>query len=506
MDAEVEVIELPDPDEINDIVTMRELLRHLIATVGSIQAKLDKKEAENAELKRLVFGKKSERIPVMDREVRKRRKKSAKATRADKKRSKEKRRKNREIKRELPTEDVFHGVPEEECRCPKCGGESYKDLGEGEISFEYEFIPAQLVRRRHIRQKKVCECAQHIVIAPAPVRVSEGVEYGPGFHAHVVVSKCADSIPLYRQAKQFNRAGVPICRSTLCDLFHRSAGLLKPLQQRMLELIAKSRYVNADETPIQVQEEEKTRRAYIWTFIAEEIVAYVYSPSRSGETPLQVLGESKGYLQVDQYSGYNQVTTPDRRERVGCVAHMRRYFWKAQQTSPDEARYVLEQIVSLYEVEYAAAQENVLGTERHLEMRKAISAPVIGELEAWLQEQKPLHPPKGPMAEAINYALGNWKSLIRFLEDPKISLDNNVSERQLRLIALGRKNFLFVGHDEAGENLAVLQSMVSSCELNGVNPHEYLTDVLIRIQNHPRSRIDDLLPHKWKPPPNPAPS
>jgi len=494
------VDDLPDIDAIDDAASLRVLLKQIISLLKNLQATVDRKDAEIAELRRLLFGKKSERMPPMDREVKRKRGKTAATTAADKKKSQEKRKKTRKAKKALPTEEVTHEVSEGDCTCPHCGGIQFSDLGEGEVSYEYEHLPARLIRRKHIRRKKACRCGGHVITAPGPDRVSEGVQYGPGFHAHVAVSKCADSLPFYRQVKQLERAGVSMGRSTLCDMFHRSAGLLAPLHRRILELVAESRYVNADETRIPVQEEDKTRQAYIWTFIADELASYVYSPSRSGKTPVDVLGDTGGYLQVDQYSGYNAVTTPDRRTRVGCLAHLRRYFWKARESKPDEAQYALDRILDLYEVEYQAAEKQILGNADHMALRRALSAPIVENLEIWLAEQAPLHPPKSPLGQAITHARRNWESLTRFLEDPKLGLDNNVSERALRLIALGRKNFLFVGHDEAGENLAVLQKLVSTCQLNGVNPEEYLADVLIRIQTHPQSRIDELLPHHWKPP------
>jgi transposase len=512
------VDELPDIDAIDDASSLRALLKQLIGTIRSLQSTtenlqatvtkqtetIERKDAENAELRRLLFGKKSERMPPLQREVKKRRKKkSAKYTAQVQQQAQKKRKRNAEVKKKLPTEEVEHRVRDDECQCPHCGGSQYDDLGEGEVSFEYEYIPSRLVRRKHVRQKKACRCGRHIVTGPAPDRVADGVQYGPGFHAHVAVSKCSDSMPLYRQEKQLNREGVPICRSTLCDIFHRTAELLSPLHRRILELVGSSPYVNADETPIPVMDDDKTKRAYIWTFNAEQLVGYAYSSGRSGETPLRVLGNSNGYLQVDAFSGYNRVTTPEGRTRVGCIAHLRRYFWKARETAPEEAQHVLDKILDLYEVEYQAADKEILGRGDHLALRKALSAPIMAELSKWLADQEPQHPPKSPLGQAITYARNNWESLTRFLEDPKLALDNNVSERQLRIVALGRKNFLFVGHDEAGENLAVLQSLVSTCELNGVNPEEYLADVLMRIQTHPQSRIDELLPHKWKPPDEP---
>jgi len=325
--------------------------------------------------------------------------------------------------------------------------------------------------------------------------------------AHVVVSKCADSIPLYRQAKRYRREGVPIDRSTLLDLFHRTAELLSPLVARLLALVAEKEIVLADETTLRVQAKEKTRIAWLWSFIArdefdKELVAYVFSKSRSGETPARVLEGTIGKLVVDGYTGYNRVTLPGARERAGCLAHLRRKFFDARNFSP-AAHRVLDLILEIYKVERAALDQEILGTPAHLAMRQARSQQVMDELKVLLLAEQPKHLPKGPMGEAVGYALSQWDALTLFLTDARLPIDNNASERALRIAALGRKNFLFVGHHEAGENLAGLYSLIATCEANGVNPIEYLTDVLIRVQTHPASRIDELLPHRWhSSPPN----
>lgn len=468
-------------------------------TIKQQSQTIEEKQGEIAELKRMLFGKKSERIPPINRSVNERRKKDPEKKKKDKKAAAKKRKDNAKTKKKLPLEKKKHPVEASDCQCPKCGSSEFKDMG-WDISYEYEFVPAHIKRIEHRRQQKICQCGEHIITAPAPSRVSEGVQYGPGFHAYTVVSKCLDSIPFYRLAKQFERFGVPVCRSTLCDMFHRMAELLRPLSDRLLEQIAASDYVNADETRLKVQDKGKTRQAYIWVFIAGKRIGYVYSPSRSGKTPVRILGQSTGILQVDQYSGYNQVTTPDKRTRVGCLAHLRRKFFDAQNKAPKLVQHVLEKILDLYEVEYEAAAQNILGSDRHLAMRKALSAPIMTKLKAYLDEQRPKHLPKGPIGKAISYAVENWEEMTQFLSDPKIRLDNNISEANLRLIALGRKNYLFVGHDLAGENLAVLQTLVATCVANGVNPQEYLADVIIRIQTHPQSKLDDLLPQNWQPP------
>jgi transposase len=226
---------------------------------------------------------------------------------------------------------------------------------------------------------------------------------------------------------------------------------------------------------------------------------------RSGETPVKVLADTIGKLLVDGYSGYNKVTLPGGRERAGCLAHLRRKFFEAQAAAPEAAKRAMDFILEVYKIERAALDNDLLGTSEHLQMRQTASRAVMGEFKAWLDQEQGRHPPRGPMGQAIGYALGQWDALTLFLTDAHLPIDNNASERALRVAALGRKNFLFVGTDEAGENLAGLYSLIATCEANGVNPVEYLGDVLIRVQTHPASRVDELLPHNWTPP-RPEPS
>ncbi len=478
-------------------------IEKLTQTIEQQTQTIEQKDDEIRLLKKMLFGKKSERIVPVDKEVKRRRKKDPSKEKQDKEKARQKRKKNAAAKKTLKTEEKEHMVAPEDCHCPICGGSKFTFLGYEE-SVEYEFVPAHFKRVVHKREKKACTCGEHIIIADGPVRVAENVQYGPGMHAHVVVSKCLDSLPLYRIEKQFERLGIPMARSTLCDIFHRTADLLRPIYDRIIELIPEEHYVNADETRVMVQDLVKTREAWMWTFIAGPFVAYAFSPSRSGETPVKILGDSKGILQVDQYSGYNQVTTSNKRNRAGCMGHARRKFFEAKDKASKLAKHVLEQILELYIVEYDAAEMEILGTDKHLAMRQARSKPILEGLKEYLETEKPNHLPKGPASKAIGYFTGNYKSLELFLTDPKIPLDNNVSERQLRLIALGRKNYLFVGNNAAGVNLAVNQTLVACCVNVDVNPQEYLSDVIIRIQTHPMSRIDELLPHNWKPPPLPG--
>lgn len=430
-------------------------------------------------------------MPPMAHELRRRR-------RGTKSSGAEERRKRAAARAELPSEEIHHAVPAEQRSCPNCPGVVLEPLKDTEPSVEYEYVPARFIRRVHKREKLCCpRCHQTIITAPPPPKVYDKAQYGPRFLAHLVVAKCADAIPLYRQAKQLERAGVPVARSTMTELFHRVAQILAPLVRRMLQLIAQSQRVLADETSLPVQAEGKTRRGFIWTFIGVELVAYLYSPDRSGETPRKLLGGTRGKLLVDGYTGYNRVCDVEGRDRAGCLAHCRRHFFEALSTAKAEAQRALEVIVEIYAVEEQAHELDIVGTEAHRQLRQAKTKPIMEAFRAWLLELEPQVLPKSPIAAAVGYALRQWEQLTAFLDDPGLPPDNNESERRLRLIALGRKNYLFAGHDEGAENLATLMSLVVTCEAHGINPEDYLADVLLRVQDHPQSRIDELLPPAW---------
>lgn len=469
----------------------------------ALQARLSALEAQVARLQRQAYGAKSERMPSVQQLLRQQQPPSQQQTEARAQAAQQKRRERAARKAEqAPTRRVFHPVPAEQRQCPACGSQELKPLGQGRTTVVYEYIPARLERQEHVQEVLACACGKGVVCAPPPPKVVDRGEYGPGLLAHVVTSKCADSMPLHRLARRLERGGVPINRSTLTDLFHRAAQLLLPLAARLLALIASAAVVWADETPLRVLAPKKTLRGYLWTFLTHTqqgpwLIAYCFSLSRAGKTPQSVLGGTGGALVVDAYTGYNAVTLPEGRRRVGCWAHTRRKFFEALSTAP-EAQQALDFILVFYLVEDQATEQGIVRTPAHRALRQQHCSPVLMKLHEWLQVQKPLHLPKGPLGQAIGYALNQWEALGHFVQDENLPLDNNRSEGALRQAAQGRKNFLFVGHEEAGQNLASLYSLVASCDATGVNPEEYLADVLLRIQTHPHSRLDELLPHEWK--------
>lgn len=455
-----------------------------------LEAQRRQKEELEA-LKRQLFGKKSEKMPAMDREARRGRT-------ADPEARKRSRRANAELRaKKLETEAVPVPVPEPARNCSVCGSSDLKALGAGKPSVIIEYVPGYFRRRIYRREKLACSCGEYIVTAPVPDKVFDKTQYGPGFMAHLVVSKCCDSIPLYRLEKQFKRLGVPMSRSTMTHLFHRVGSVLAPLASSILAMIAASDIVLADETTARVQRADK--KAYIWTFIADDLVGYRFSADRSGKTPQKLLGGTQGTLLVDAYTGYNVVTGVDARERAGCLAHVRRKFFDALASEP-EAQHALEVIRQIYVVEHEAREAGIVRTAKHQKLRWERTLPLMDKLYVWLTERKELYPPKSKMGTAVRYALKNWQALTRFIRDVRIPPDNNASESALRVVALGRKNFLFVGHEEAGHNLAALYTVVATCIANDVDPLAYLTDVLTRLDSTPANRIDELLPQNWAAP------
>ena len=414
----------------------REKAEQLEAEVSGLRGEIASMQGALEKLQRHVFGKRSEKMPSVAKAIR-----DPERAEAERIAALQTRRENAEKKRQLVTRRIEHKVSEEQKVCPKCGGHDFSKLGEGRMTEEYELVPAMVERRLHVQEKLRCRCGETILTAPGPDKVFDKARFGPTFIAQVAVSKCADSLPLYRQAKAYRRAGVHVNDSTLGDLFRRTAEITRPLADRLLKLVAEKEIVLADETTQRVQAQGKTRTAWLWSFIArdeaeKEIISYVFSRSRSGETPVRVLGETLGKLVVDGYSGYNKVTLPGSRERAGCLAHLRRKFFEAQSTSPVLAKIAMDYILDVYRVERAALDADLLGTAQHLEMRQTEKAAVMEAFKAWLDLEEARQLPKSPIGQAIGYALGQWDALTLFLSDQHLPIDNNASERALRVAAL----------------------------------------------------------------------
>ena len=465
----------------------------LRALLQDVRAHLSAVEAELAALKRATYGKKSERVS------------SGKVTEAppkieDPAATQRKRKERAQTKSALPKVRIDHKLPPD-AACPNCGRKALQPMG-SKISTIFECEPERVVQQQHVQETRVCICGSGVVTAEGPPKVIAQGRYGPVFIAQLVVNKSADSMPLYRQAQRYARMGIPIGRSTLTDLYHLAARTLRPLHALLVASVKKHDLVQADETPISVLQKGKCRRAYMWTFVTSDSVVYQFSATRAGETPVRVLGKAVSgnkYLIVDGYTGYNSVSAVEGWKRCGCNAHARRKFYEAMATAP-EAKEAVDIYREIWLVEAEAKASNKYGTPEHHALRQTRSKPAMDKLHAWMLERQKLHPPKTTlMGQAIRYAINAWSALTAFLADPRIPVDNNASERALRVVALFRKASLFLGHDVSGDNHAALMSLIATCVLHGRNPVEYLADVLVRVQDYPAARLAELLPQNWAP-------
>lgn len=493
--------------------------RALREQLAERDAKLTMLQSQNDKFRKMIFGRRSEKLPPISSEVRKTLEaedfpldvpagassdeiKQARTTQRRKQgrsKSTTARTKRRKALEKLPVVHEQVNVSPEQL--PQgMSLDDFRPLGEGEVVRRIEHVREHLVVVEYHLQKLVERGGEIIVQAAAPANVIEGGAWGPSVYAHVIVSKCVDSMPLYRLERALGRAGFAVARSVLCGLFHRAANALEPIYKRLLDLVRTDPYVQADETRLRVAEPHNARTAWIWTLLCEEIVAYVYSETRAAETANHLMTGTVGHLVTDGYSGYNGVVGEGKRSRVGCWAHARRKFYEALSSAP-EARDLLDHIVALYRVEHDAAENGILKTPAHGILRDERSRVIVDAIEAWVDERIESTLPKSPLGVALTYAKNQRPALRKFLGDPKLPLDNNASERALRIIAVGRKNFLFVGHEEGGQNLAILQTICSTCLLHGINPYEYIREVAVRVASHPSSRLDELLPMRWQPPP-----
>ena len=367
-----------------------------------------------------------------------------------------------------------------------------------------DVVPATfrvLVTRRPRYGCRSCESA--VVQAPAPARIVEGGIPTEALIAQVLVAKYADHLPLYRQAQIYARQGVQLDRSTLADWVGRAAWYLRPLRDHVLERLRRSERLFADETtaPVLDPGRGRTKTGQLWAYVRDDrpwggndppMVAYVYAPDRKGERPEAHLGDFAGILQVDGYGGYAALARRRQQIRLAfCWAHVRRKFYELADSSP-VATEVLRRIAWLYAIEN---EVRGCSAEQRRSVRAERSRVIIDDLRQYLDARNAQVSAKSKLGEAIRYALTRWGGLECFIDDGRIDLDSNTVERSIRPLALNRKNALFAGSDEGGDNWAVIATLIECCKLNTVNPHEWLTETLSKLANgHPANRVRELMP------------
>ena len=299
------------------------------------------------------------------------------------------------------------------------------------------------------------------------------------------------------------RHGVDINVSTMCGWVGKCADLLEPLVKRMHKKILESPKINTDDTRIPIKSRKRkgsTCNGYLWTYIDDKSnVVFDFTPTRSREGPLEFLGDYAGKVQADAYSGYDEFFRKGEATEIGCNAHARRKFENAMDDDPLRGARMMALWSRLYEIE-SRAKKLGYTPEQLLQARQEEAVPILAEIKSVLDKYRNQVLPKPPMGKAVTYALNQWDALCRYTEDPMLDIDNNLAERTLRMVVIGRKNYMFAGSEAGAWRASIIYSLVASCKLMGHDPFAYFWDVLQRVSTHPANKIDELLPSNWKKP------
>ncbi len=386
--------------------------------------------------------------------------------------------------------------------CCDCGG-ALKQLGE-DVTEELEYVPGHFVVKRIVRPRMTCTCCEVFVQAELPSRPITRGRPGPGLLAHVLVGKYCDHLPLYRQSEIYARDKVDLHRSTLTDWVGRSTALLEPLAAHIGKLVRVGPALFADDTPVKMQAKGTAQTARLWSYVRDErpwcgrappCVWYQFSVDRKGEHPSSHLKGYKGVIHADGFTGFNGLFGTDRASEQACMVHVRRKFVDVYESEGSAiAEETIKRIATLYAVEKEARYKS---SDERVALRQAKAKPVFDDLEAWLALQLPKISGKSTLAAAIRYALGRMPKARAYLENGKLELDNNICERSIRPVTLGRKNYLFMGSKGGGDAAAIAYTLVETCRMNNVDPEAWLRWVLARVADHKMTRLDDLMPWNW---------
>jgi transposase len=487
---------LPD-----DADTLKEMVLTLLGRIDDIEGQLHY-------LKRQLFGKRSEKLDPQQRllfeslytEVQAK-VEEKRQTKSEKSKANANHNGRKPLPENLPREVIEIEPSEEEKICSVCHNEKQR-IGSEETE-KLEYVPASFKVKRYVRHKYACkQCQGNISIGTLPaMAIDKGIP-GEGLLAHIITSKYADHAPLNRLEGILKRHGVDINVSTMCDWVGKCAELLEPLVKRMHQLILLSSKINTDDTAIPIKSPSRkgsTYNGYLWTYVDDKFnVVFDFTPNRSRNGPIDFIGKKyKGYVQADAYSGYDELFRISDAIEVGCHAHARRKFEHAMDSDPVRASRLMVLWGRLYGIESRAKKEKYDGTQL-LDARQNEAKPILAEIRAVLYEYKDQVLPKGPMGKAITYALNQWEALNRYVDDPILDIDNNLSERTLRMVVIGRRNYMFAGSESGAERAAIIYSLVASCKLNSHDPFAYFNDVLRKVSTHPADKIDELLPSNWE--------
>ena len=487
---------------------LRALTTRLMTQLRHQSALLDKLTHENALLKRMKFAAQSERFnpeqkSLLEDEIEA--DLAAVATEIDAlqeaqapaKLEEKKVPKRAPLPANLPRREIRHEPNSTTCTC----GCQMKRVGE-DVAEKLDYVPGVFTVERHIRGKWACTKCETIHQVPVDPHVIDKGIPTTGLLAQVLVAKHADHLPLYRQEAIFGRAGLAIPRSTLAQWVGSCGVQVQPLVDAMRNELLQHRVLHADETPVSMLKpgNGKTHRAYLWAYATSafettRVVVYDFCESRSGEHARRFLGNWRGSLTCDDFSGYKALIASGVTE-VGCLAHARRKFFDLHAAKQSQiADFALQQFARIYEIEREVKEHNA---DQRQAIRQQQTKPLLDALHQWMMLQRQKVPEGSASAKALDYSLRRWEALTRFADDGQLPVDNNWIENQIRPIAIGRDNWLFAGSLRAGQRAAAVMSLIQSARMNGHDPYAYLRDVMARLPMQRASRIQDLLPHRWQ--------
>jgi transposase len=514
----------------DELQRRQQLIERKDREIALREAKIEKISFELARLKRWKFGAKSEAMNAEQRrlfeetlledeaglrEQLERLRREAEAASSDAPDAKSKPAPRRPRRNPFPDHlrRVEHRHEPENTDCPESScGRPMSRIGE-DVTERLDIVPAEFFVHRHIYGKWACRCCQVLKQAPSQPELIEGGIAASGLVAHTLISRFVDHLPYYRQEGVNARSGVHTPRSTLASISGQAGAALEPLAEAHRRFILSCRVLHADETPVALLDPGagRTKRAYIWAYARSwhdptPGVIYDFCLGRGAQYPLAFLGGNadearwSGTLLTDRYSAYETVVDARLHPgRVGaaCAAHARRNFEELMHAgaSPVGADAV-RRFARIYGIE---AELKHLSDDERRAQRQRLTRPLWEEMRQWLHLERRLVMDGGAAAKAIDYTLTHWAALTRHLDDGAVALDNNHLERQIKPWAMGRKAWMFVGSELAGQRAAIVMSLVQSARMNGLDPWAYLRDVLERLPTQPNSRIEELLPHRWRP-------
>lgn len=469
----------------------------------SVKSDYENLKHQLSELKRMIYGSKRERfIPQDENQINLFDDEALKKVEPEKEEVNYTRNKKSAKAKAKRTELPAHLKREEEIIEPEGLPEGAKKIGES-VTEILEYIPQNLFVRKIIRPKYITSQNDEetkIVTAKLPKQPIPKSYAGPSLLSHIIVSKFVDHLPFFRIAKILKRQKIDIAESTINDWFRKISLLTEPLYNLLKQEILEADYVQADETPMPVLTKDKpgaTHKGYYWVYHnpVTKAVVFKYEKTRGREGPDKFLSDFSGYLQTDGYAAYNNLKNSSNIIQLACMAHARRKFEHAKDNDPDKAEYALKLFAKLYNIE-RDLRESQAGFDEIKKVRQDKSVPILTEFKQWLDENVNYTTPKSAIGKAFSYTLSLWSRLIKYTEDGRFMIDNNLVENSIRPVALGRKNYLFAGSHKSAQNAAMIYSILASCKINEINPFDYFNKILTELPNCPKDNIKNLLPHK----------